>query len=121
MWAGCLLIRTAPAAENMKPATTFKQTPVIFAVISLRLFLLGYDNTANLSREKGDKDQELIQSSTTPYLVYHMGKWQITIKHHKQEPIGQQMTIRQQWTDAKAINNKNDPQKKYRLGMLKNT
>ena len=26
--------------------------------------------------KKGDKDQELIQSSTTPDPGYHMGKWQ---------------------------------------------
>ena len=53
-----------------------------------------------------------------------MGKWQ---KHNstsqtraKRSALSQQVTTRQQWTDAKAwqtldINNTNDPQKKYRL------
>ena len=39
--------------------------------------------------KKGGKDQESIQSSTTPYPGYHMGKCQNKIKHHKQEPRGQ--------------------------------
>ena len=39
--------------------------------------------------KKGGKDQESIQSRTTPDPGYHMGKWQNTIKHHKQERRGQ--------------------------------
>ena len=39
--------------------------------------------------KKDGTDQESIQSSTTPGTGYHMGKWQIHIKHHKQESKGQ--------------------------------
>ena len=39
-------------------------------------------------RKKGDKDQELIQSSTTPDPGYQESD-KNTIKHHKQEPRGQ--------------------------------
>ena len=35
--------------------------------------------------KKGGKEQEYIQSSTTPDPGYHMEKWQNTIKHLKQE------------------------------------
>ena len=38
---------------------------------------------------QGGKDQESIQSSTTPDPGYHMGKWQNTIKHQKRESRGQ--------------------------------
>ena len=38
--------------------------------------------------KKGGKDQESIQSSTTPDPGYHMERWQ-KHKHHKQEPRGQ--------------------------------
>ena len=31
------------------------------------------------------KDQELIQSSTTPDTGHHIGKWQKHKKHHKEE------------------------------------
>ena len=37
--------------------------------------------------KKGGKDQESIQSSTTPNTGYHIGKK--TPIHHKQEPRGQ--------------------------------
>ena len=75
--------------------------------------------------EKGGKDQESVQSSTTPDPGYHMGKWQNTIKHHKREPRGLPFFPAgyhkaEQWTDPKVrqtqdINKTNDPQKKYRL------
>ena len=76
--------------------------------------------------KKGSKDQESIQSSTTPDPGYHMGKWQSTIKHHKQEPIGQPFPSRwpqgsnEQTRKHKTpdINNTHDPQKKYRLGTV---
>ena len=73
------------------------------------------------------KDQELIQSSTSPDPGYHMGKWQ---KHNrtsqtraKRSALSQHVTTRQQWTHAKAwqtqdINNTNDPQKNYPLGTV---
>ena len=77
--------------------------------------------------KNGGKDQESIQSSTTPDLGYHMGKWQ---KHNltsqtraKRSALSQQVTTRQQWTDTKAwqtqnINNTIEPRKKYRLGTV---
>ena len=46
-------------------------------------------NVVAKKSKKGSKDQELIQSSTTPDTGYHMAKRQNTIKHHKREPIGQ--------------------------------
>ena len=78
---------------------------------------------ARLQSKEGGKDQESIQSSTTPDPEYHMEKCINTNKHHKQEPRGQHFPTKQQWTDAKAwqtqnINNTNDPQKKYRLGTV---
>ena len=39
--------------------------------------------------KKGCKDQETIQSSTTPDPGYHMGKLQKCNEHHQQEPRGQ--------------------------------
>ena len=63
----------------------------------------------------------------TPAPGCHMGKWQNTIEYHKREPRSQpffqQVTTRQQWTDAKVlqtqdINKANDPQKKYRIGTV---
>ena len=39
--------------------------------------------------KKDGKDQEMIQSSTTPDPGYHMGKLQKYNKHHQQEPRGQ--------------------------------
>ena len=74
--------------------------------------------------KKGDKDQELIQSSTTPDPKYHTEQWQ---KYNwtsqtiaKRSALSQQVTTRQQRTDANAwqtqyINTTNDPQNKYRL------
>ena len=86
---------------------------------------------------KGGKDQESIQSSTTPDPGYHTSESdKNTIRHHKREPMGVipfpagdhrlealLRATRQQRTDAKArqtqdINNTHDPQKKYRIGSL---
>ena len=39
--------------------------------------------------KKDGKDQETIQSSTTPDPGYHMGRKQKYNKHHQQEPRGQ--------------------------------
>ena len=83
----------------------------------------------NKSKEEG-KDQESIQSSTTPDPGYRIGKWQ---KHkktsHTREPRGQPFPSR--WSQGckkqtrqygkdkrKTQNNKKDPQKKHRLGMV---
>ena len=77
--------------------------------------------------KKGGKDQESIQSSTTPDPGYLMGKEQ---PHNltpqmiaKRSGLSQQVTTRQHWADAKAWqtqyrNNTNDPPKKYRLGTV---
>ena len=66
--------------------------------------------------KKGGKNQESIQSSTTPDQNTTWESDKNTIKHHKREPRGQPFPS-QEWTDAKAwqtqdINNTNDPQKK---------
>ena len=67
--------------------------------------------------KKGAKDQESIQSSTTPDTGYHMRKTQLNITNKSQEvspfPAG----------DHKAAINRresmtNDPKKKYRLRMV---
>ena len=77
------------------------------------------------SKEEGN-DQESIQSNTTPDPGHHMGKCQkhkknITHKRAKRPALSQQVTTRLQETDKTAwqtwdTNNKNDQQKKYRLG-----
>ena len=41
-----------------------------------------------IKSKKGDKNQELIQSSTTPDPGYHRESDKNTIKHHQQEPRG---------------------------------
>ena len=50
-------------------------------------------------RKKGGKDQESIQSSTTPD---YMGKLQNTNKHHKREPRGQPFPSIQ-WTNCHKV------------------
>ena len=45
-------------------------------------------NVSNLSKKEG-KDQELIQSSTTPDPRYQWENDNVTIRHHKREPRGQ--------------------------------
>ena len=50
--------------------------------------------SCNNKNKKDGKYQESIQSSTTPDLGYHMGKWQNTIKRHKQEARGQSFPSR---------------------------
>ena len=42
-----------------------------------------------MQSKKGGKDQELIQSSTTPDTGYHVGSDKNTIKHYKRELRGQ--------------------------------
>ena len=78
----------------------------------------------------GCKDQESIQSSTTPDPGYQWESDKLTVRHHKPEPRGQPFPSR--WpqstflkTDvhkdiANTRQNKNikDPQKKYRLGTV---
>ena len=69
--------------------------------------------------KKGGKDQESIQSSTTPDPGHHMRKWQ---KHNKTSHTREQriQPLPSRWTDKKAwqtwnINHENDPQKKHHL------
>ena len=75
--------------------------------------------------KKDGKDQETIQSSTTPDPGYHMGKLKKYNKHHQQEPKGQPVPSR--WPKGsneqtrkyeKHKPQKNDPQKKYAFDML---
>ena len=42
-----------------------------------------------MQSKKDDKDQESIQSSTTPYPGYQWVSKKLTITHHKREPRGQ--------------------------------
>ena len=77
-----------------------------------------------LSKKEG-KDQESIQSSTTPDPGYQWESDNVTIRHHKPEPRGpQQVTTRPHQTDVHESitkhdrNNINDPQKKHRLGTV---
>ena len=67
--------------------------------------------------KKEGKDQESIQSSTTLDPEYQWERDNVTIRHHKREPRGQQVTTRHQQTDLHESitkqdrNNINDPQK----------
>ena len=47
-----------------------------------------------IESKKDSKDQELMQSSTTPVPGYQMGKWQNHNKHHKLEPRGQPLPFK---------------------------
>ena len=81
----------------------------------------------NKSKEES-KDQELIKSNTTPDPARHIGKWQNTRKHHtykraRSSALPQQVTTRLQGIDKTvwqtwSTNDKNDPQKEYRLGTV---
>ena len=78
--------------------------------------------------KKGDKDQESIQSNTTPDPGYHMGKSQKdkeTYKKNKSQevspfPAGDHKAAmnRRESMNTQDINNTHDPQKKYRLGTV---
>ena len=77
-------------------------------------------------RKKDSKDQESIQSSTTPVPGYQMGKLQNHNRQHKKSqevspfPSGDHkvaMNRRESLTNT-IHNNRNDPQKKYRLGTV---
>ena len=46
-------------------------------------------NSSDTEIKKDSKDQDSIQTSTTPFPGYQMGKQQNHNKHHKQEPRGQ--------------------------------
>ena len=81
-----------------------------------------------MKSKKEGKDQESIQSSTTPDPGYQWESDNVTIRRHKREPRGQPLPSR--WPQGinkqmcmKAYqkqdrNNINDPQKKHRLGMV---
>ena len=88
--------------------------------------LTGVDDIywAHWSKQEG-KVLELIQSSTTPNRGHLIEKWQENITHKiaKRLALSKQVTTELQSTDKKArqtrnINNKNDPQKKHRLGTV---
>ena len=77
--------------------------------------------------KKEGKDQESIQSHTTPYPGYQLESDNVTIRHHTREPRGQlsqQVTTRHQQTDMHESitkhdrNTINDPQKKHHLGTV---
>ena len=71
-----------------------------------------------------------ILNQYTPDQGNHMKNWQntknFTYKQTKRLAISKQVPTRLQWTDknawqARCINNKNDPQKKHRLGTVRKT
>ena len=106
----------------MEDFTNFPQK--IKGVIGIRNFWTTGVVSCNNESKKGGKNQESIQSSTSPDLGYHLGKWQkcnyTSQTRANRSVLSQQVTTRQQWTDAKAwqtedINKTNDPQKMYRL------
>ena len=77
----------------------------------------------SIPNKKEGKDQESIQSSTTPDPGYQWESDNFTIRHHKRELRGQLFPIRHQLTDAHKSkkhdrNNITDPQKKHRLGTV---
>ena len=58
------------------------------------------ESCQNTQSQKKGKDQESIQSSTTPEPGYQWESDNVTIRHHKREPIGQPFPItRHQQTD----------------------
>ena len=86
------MFNSQPELNNIK---TFNETKVttdtwiFFLHVSKILFLYYLYFAFSIYQSNNDgKDQESIQSSTTPDQGNHMGKWQSTIKHHKQEPRG---------------------------------
>ena len=75
--------------------------------------------------KKEGKYQESIQLSTTPDPGYQWESDNVTIRHHKREPVlTQQVTTRHQQTDVHESitkqdrNNINDQQKKHRIGTV---
>ena len=97
---------------------------LLFTFVNLSQISRGYCFTLC---KKEDKDQESIQSSTTPDPGYQLESDNVTIRHHKREPRGkpfQQVTTGHQQTDAHESitkqdrNNLKDPQKKHRLGTV---
>ena len=72
--------------------------------------------------KKEGKDQESIQSSTTSDPGYHWESNKLTIRHNKREtsgwPQGNNKQRRTKALQTHDRNNMNDPQKKYRLGMV---
>ena len=78
-------------------------------------------------RKKEGKDQESIQSSTTPDQGYQWESDNVTVRHYKREPIGQPFPCRWPQSINKQLawkhnktrqNNINDPQMKHRLGTV---
>ena len=71
---------------------TIKEILIVFnAIFSGYIYRAG--GSVNESK-KEEKDQELIQSSTTPDLGYKWESDNFTIRHHKREPRDQQENTR---------------------------
>ena len=74
-------------------STFNSKTSYLHYIILLRMLV----PTSGLRKSKKEsKNQESIQSSTTPFPGYQMGKYQNRNKNHTQEPRGQQATARHQ-------------------------
>ena len=91
--------------------------------------MLADDATFAMDRslKKEGKDQESIQSSTTPDQGYQWENDNVTIRHHKREPRGQPLPAGDHKASTNSVhesitkqdrNNINDPQKKHRLGTV---
>ena len=83
----------------------------------------GYGVLFAKESKKEGKNQESIQSSTTPDPEYQRGSDIVTIRHHKLVPRGQPFPSNQQTDVHESItkqdrNNINDQQKKHRLGTV---
>ena len=111
----CYPDRFSPILHDPKFCTTI-------ITIWVRNYLIAVSE--NVHSKKDSKDQESIQSSTTPYPGYHKEKWQKLNKTSQTRAnrlaLSQQVTTGQQWTDTKAwqtqgINKTNDPQKSTAL------
>ena len=61
---------------------------MLFSIQAFEHFLHWLTSYQNKSKKEG-KDQESIQSSTTPDTEYQWERDNFTIRHHKREPRGQ--------------------------------
>ena len=71
--------------------TVSQNTVIIYSCIKFRRISWAWNCNVN---KKGGKDQESIQSSTTPDSGYQCESDNVTVRHHKREPRGKPFTIR---------------------------
>ena len=121
------VLRTTKAQTSLHicPISTFFIRLLVGIISRLAMSETPKTDFLALQSKKEGKNQESIQSSTTPDPGYQWESDNVTIRHHKQEPRGQPFPSR--WpqgikkTDVHESitkqdrNNINDPQKKHRL------